>query len=63
MTKAEFQKRALARISEELRKGEVPLSRARAFASATLDLGMLHEGELPAEAADAVLEAFPEFAF
>lgn len=63
MTKAQFQRKALERIREELQKGAVPLARARAFASATLDLGLLHEGEVPAEAADALLRAFPEFSF
>ncbi|HTM68268.1 MAG TPA: hypothetical protein VL426_03115 [Candidatus Binatia bacterium] len=63
MTKEAFQRRALERIRDELKKGAVPLSRARAFASATLDLGLLHDAEIPADALDAVLRAFPEFTF
>lgn len=63
MTKAEFQKKALARIREELEKGAVPFERVRAFAAATLDLGLLHEGEVPNDAASALLRAFPEFTF
>lgn len=61
MTKEAFQTRALVAIRRELKKGTVPLERVRAFASAILDLGILHSGEVPPAAVDAVIRAFPEF--
>jgi len=61
MTKETFQLRALVAIRRELKKGAVPLDRVRAFASAILDLGVLHDQEIPPAALDAVLSAFPEF--